>query len=307
MMRILKKGDKGSDVETLQRALGITADGDFGPLTEKTVIRFQLSNDFPVTGIVDSPIWALLFNKPGIVSDEIDEDTDISEEYFRTSYHQLIHKHYLPKGEYLEGPIGNQYIFLHHTAGNHNPYKTIDHWGRDSRGRIATEFVLGGKNHRNGDDEYDGVMVQAFPEKGQGWHLGRTGSGWMNRHSVGLEICNMGYLTDDYKTYVDSRCKLSEVTTLEKPFRGHLKWHSYTEEQIKATEQWIRYVGERDQIDIRKGLQEFIKKHGAQEAFDFQEDAYYGKVKGLLTHTNVRRDKSDCYPHPDLVDMIMSL
>ena len=307
MMRMLKKGDKGSDVETLQRALGLIPDGSFGPLTEKAVIRFQLSNDFPVTGIVDSPIWALLFNKPDIVSEEIDEDSDISEGYFRTNYHQLIHKYYLPKGEYLEGPIENQYIFLHHTAGNNNPYKTVDQWGRDTRGKIATEFVLGGKNHKNGDDEHDGVMIQAFPEKCQGWHLGTTGSGRMNRHSVGLEICNMGYLTDDNKTYVGSRCTPTEITTLEKPFRGHLKWHSYTEEQIKATEQWIRYVGERDQIDIRKGLQEFIKKHGAQEAFGFQENAYYGKVKGLLTHTNVRRDKSDCYPHPDLVDMIMSL
>ena len=25
-----------------------------------------------------------------------------------------------------------------------------------------------------------------------------------------------------------------------------------------------------------------------------------GKIKGLLTHTNVRKDKSDCYPDPNL-------
>jgi ribosomal protein S13 len=117
----------------------------------------------------------------------------------------------------------------------------------------------------------------------------------------------MGYLTDDYKTYVNSRCKLSEVTTLEKPFRGHTKWQSYTEEQIKAIEKWIRYVGERDDINIRAGLQKYIHKYGAHKGFDFHDDAFYGKVKGLLTHTNVRRDKFDCYPHPDLVDMIMSL
>ena len=52
---------------------------------------------------------------------------------------------------------------------------------------------------------------------------------------------------------------------------------------------------------------EFIQKYGAIKGFDFQEDAYYGKVEGLLTHTNVRKDKWDCYPHPDFVDMIMSL
>ena len=80
---------------------------------------------------------------------------------------------------------------------------------------MTTEFVLGGINHRNGDDEYDGVMVQAFAEGNQGWHLGKTGSGFMNRHSVGLEICNMGYLekVDDggYSLTDDDRYSLYEV------------------------------------------------------------------------------------------------
>ena len=83
-MRMLKKGDNGSDVQTLQRALNITSDGFFGPMTEKAVIRFQLTNNFPITGIVDSPIWTLLFNREITVVEEIDEDTDISEEYFTT-------------------------------------------------------------------------------------------------------------------------------------------------------------------------------------------------------------------------------
>ncbi|NKC02041.1 MAG: hypothetical protein GKR90_26565 [Pseudomonadales bacterium] len=306
-MKLLKKGDKGQDVKTLQTALKITVDGHFGPLTEKAVIRFQLSNNFPVTGIVDSPVWTLLLNKPILVLDEIDEDSDISDEYFITEYNQTIHRYYLPKGEYVNGPITNEYIFLHHTAGRENPYRTVDHWGRDKRGRVATEFVLGGRNHRTGDTEYDGVMVQAFPEKCQGWHLGRTGSGWMNRHSVGLEICCAGYLDENYKTYFNSKCADTEVVELEKPFRGHSIWHTYSEKQIKETEKWIKFVAERDNIDIRMGLQQYIHEHGAHKAFGFHEDAFYGKVKGLLTHTNVRRDKSDCYPHPDFVDMIMSL
>ena len=75
----------------------------------------------------------------------------------------------------------------------------------------------------------------------------------------------------------------------------------------KETEKWIRWIGERDQIDIRLGLKQFIKKHGPTKGFDFQDDAFYGKVKGLLTHTNVRKGKMDCYPHPNFVDMIMSL
>ena len=129
----------------------------------------------------------------------------------------------------------------------------------------------------------------------------------MNRHSVGLEICSMGYLTHSNKTYVNSLCQENQVITLEESFNGYNKWHSYSDAQIKATEKWIKYVGERDQIDIRLGLKQLIQKHGPIKGFGFNLDAHLGKVKGLLTHTNVRKDKSDCYPHPDLVDMILSL
>ena len=111
----------------------------------------------------------------------------------------------------------------------------------------------------------------------------------------------------DDKTYVESRCTPNEITVLEKPFKGYTKWQRYTPEQIKATEKWIRYVGERDEIDIRLGLKEFILKYGPLKAFGFQQSAFYGNIKGLLTHGNVRKDKVDCYPNPDLVDMILSL
>jgi len=304
----LKIGSRGSDVKTLQKALGLTADGVFGPLTEKAVEIFQLDKDLMVTGVVDADMWVLVLNMEYTIDSAIDEDTDSTLQYFTTKFDQVIHRHYLPKGEYIKGPIKNKYIFLHHTAGNSNPYRCIDQWGRDSRGSIATEFVLGGINHRNGDNEFNGVMVQAFPEGCQGWHLGRTGSGYMNRHSVGLEICNMGYLDSiDFTTYVGSKCIKEQVCELPEHFKGKLHWHNYSEEQIKETEKWIKYVADRDEIDVRLGLKQYIKKFGPTKGFDFQEDAYYGKVKGLLTHTNVRKGKMDCYPHPDFVDMIMSL
>ncbi len=306
-MKMLKRGDSGPDVQTLQSKLLLKQDSQFGPATEKAVIRFQLSNNLPITGIVDADMWTLLFNKVPALQEAIDEDTDIYGQYFKTNFDQIIHKHYLSPKEYIKGPIKNEYIFLHHTAGGNNPYACVDMWNKDDRGQIGTEFVLGGKNHTTGDAKYDGQMVQAFPTGNQGWHLGLTKSGWMNRHSVGLEICSMGQLTKDYKTYVGTKTHPDEVTTLKESFKGFLYWHSYSDKQIKETEKWIKYVAERDSIDIRLGLKQLIQKYGATKGFDYHEDAASGKIKGLLTHTNVRKDKSDCYPHPDLVDMIMSL
>lgn len=305
-MEMLKQGSKGPDVKRLQSLLGIVADGVFGPATKKAVIRFQLGANLTPDGVVGNDTWTLLLTR-GPEREAIDEDTDVMGQYFTTPYNQVIHKHFLPKGEYLEGPISNDYIFLHHTAGWENPYKTIDSWGRDKRGKVATEFVLGGQKITNASVDYDGVMVQAFPEGGQGWHLGKTGSGFMNRHSVGIEINNFGYLTDDLKTYAGQTADESQVCKLKEPFKGYINWHNYSTKQIEELEKWLRYIAERDNIDLRIGLVQWIKKFGPTQAFDFQEDAYYGKVKGLLTHTNVRRDKFDCYPHPDLIDMLLSL
>ena len=43
------------------------------------------------------------------------------------------------------------------------------------------------------------------------------------------------------------------------------------------------------------------------ERFAFNEDAYYGKTKGLWTHTNTRKDKVDMFPQQELMDMLVSL
>ena len=102
-MRQLKLGSKGSDVITLQQKLNLLADGHFGPITEKYVERFQLDKGLPVTGIVDNDNWVLLLNIENITFDEIDEDTDINKQYYTTPYDQVIHKHYLPVGEYVKG------------------------------------------------------------------------------------------------------------------------------------------------------------------------------------------------------------
>jgi hypothetical protein len=56
----LKKGSKGSAVKSLQTALKITADGDFGPITEKAVKAYQLKKGITVTGVVDETTWKRL-------------------------------------------------------------------------------------------------------------------------------------------------------------------------------------------------------------------------------------------------------
>jgi hypothetical protein len=49
---MLKRGDRGPAVRTLQRRLGIPADGVFGPVTERAVKRYQRRHGLVPDGVV---------------------------------------------------------------------------------------------------------------------------------------------------------------------------------------------------------------------------------------------------------------
>jgi peptidoglycan hydrolase-like protein with peptidoglycan-binding domain len=53
-------GAHGPAVATLQRAVGATADGDFGPLTAKAVKAWQTTHKIQPTGAVDTATWRTL-------------------------------------------------------------------------------------------------------------------------------------------------------------------------------------------------------------------------------------------------------
>ena len=292
---LLKIGSKGKEVKELQEFLEIGADGIFGKGTDKAVKAWQSSNGLTADGIVGPETWDAM---------EL-ATTDDSERFYTTENGLIINRHFLPKGEYLKGPTKKEYLFLHHTAGWNNPYKTINNWGKDTRGRVATEFVLGGQKVNNNDTQYDGVMVQAFPEGGYGWHLGKNGSQHMHNCSVGIEVNNFGYIKDG-KTYAGTIAHKDQIVTLAKPFKGYKTWHRYSDAQIESLRLWMHFIAERDGIDIRAGLPALIKEKGA-DAFLFNADAYYGKVKGVWTHTNTRKDKFDMFPQQELLDMLTSL
>ena len=58
---LLKVGSKGDDVKKLQTKLGLTADGSFGPGTEKAVKAWQTANGLKADGIVGDGTWAKMF------------------------------------------------------------------------------------------------------------------------------------------------------------------------------------------------------------------------------------------------------
>jgi hypothetical protein len=291
---VLKIGYCGDDVKQIQIALGLKADGIFGKKTESAVIKFQKENGLFPDGVVGkNTLYAL----------NINFDTDLS------IFNNLdfdIDEYHLPDGEYLKGNYKNDYIILHHTAGGANPRAVVDGWKKDCIGKVATEFVVGGQNCKTGNVKYDGQIVRAFPEGCQGYHIGSSGSSHMNTHSVGIEMCNFGYIKDG-KTYTGTIADSNQIVSLDSSFRGFSQWHKYSDEQINAVRDLLLYISDRDNIDLHEGLYRWINEEGVMKAFDFHMGAYEGNIKGLLTHTNIRKDKFDCSPQPNLVDMIMTL
>ncbi len=57
---VLRMGDTGDDVKRLQTALGLKADGDFGPSTKKAVIVLQKKHGMYADGIVGKQTWGKL-------------------------------------------------------------------------------------------------------------------------------------------------------------------------------------------------------------------------------------------------------
>jgi hypothetical protein len=292
---ILKKGSKGEMVKILQRYLNISDDGHFGEKTKTAVMKFQFENRIEADGIVGDTTWKLL----QIAS------TDNSEVYYDTDSGLKIKMFFLDKNEYVNKTSKKEYVFLHHTAGWHNPYNTIKGWNDDNRGTIGTEFVIGGQSIKGNDTKYDGEVLQAFPDGYYAWHLGAIGKREVHTNSVGIELCNFGQIKGG-KTWAGTKASRKQLVQVSEPFRGFSIFHRYSSLQLENSKKLLKHIAERDNIDIRDGLPRLIKKKGVK-AFGFNEDAFYGRIKGLWTHTNTRKDKFDCSPQEELMDMLTSL
>ena len=304
---LLKVGSNGPLVKELQRALGISADGIFGKGTESSVKQFQKDNNLTVDGLVGSRTWEAI----GI---DTDSEASAQESEYTTKDGLTIDRQYLDKDEYVRdyGKIEPLGFFIHHTAGWDNPYNTVSNWNRDKRGRVATQYCIGGTNVKGKEAKYDGVVVECFPNNYLGWHLGKVGNFQISKMSGGVELNNFGYLKkkgDKYYTYVNTEVESQFVCDLGYKFRGHQYWHAYSDKQIESLRLLILHL--RDiypKMDLVNGLPKLLKDGVAPaDAFEFNSDAYNAKQFGLWTHTNVRKDKFDCFPQPELVEMLKQL
>lgn len=210
---------------------------------------------------------------------------------------QAIKQVRLKDNQYFAEASPKTQIYLHHTAGNGNAEGVSRYWnGNDSR--IATAFIIG----------ENGTIVQCFSSKHWAWHLGidqedfaRNGAKYsnLNKLSVGIEVCNWGYLKkkgDKFYNYAGGVVNPSYVTELETPYKGYKYWYKYSDAQIESLRQLVVYLC--DTYDIPKEYR--------SEIWAIDKEAFKGN-KGIFTHNSVRKDKSDMYPCPRVIEMLKNL
>lgn len=306
-MALLRYKSRGTKVKELQETLiklGYnpgTPDGIFGRKTEEAVKQFQGEVGLDADGIVGNMTWTALYDRTKIIK------YDSLQEGF-IEYH-------LNDNEYFKEVIPKDTIYLHHTAGSARPDYVIDGWERDksSRGgvlRVGTAFVIGRKT--GGAANFDGVIYRAFKAKYWAHHLGtkrpkhkKYSNAGLNKKSIAIEICSYGPLKRDaegfYVTFGTKRIDVpeSEVFEIDKPWRGHKYFQRYTEKQIASLKKLL--------IDLAILFDIEIPDHKYdRDWFDLKFDALNGEP-GLWTHVNVREDKTDCFPQPELIDMLNGL
>ncbi|NIP30422.1 MAG: hypothetical protein GTN59_07630 [Candidatus Dadabacteria bacterium] len=326
---LYQKGDSGRAVKEIQTLLDFHGfwtyhkiTDYFGDVTEAAVIEFQKARSLNPDGKVGNK--TLLELLEGVDADDYTIDDAPSQEdkdnklNFIGEYDSpagiRINRVYLDDDEYVKdyGKREPKWFFIHHTAGGHNPIRTIGNWNTDTRGRVATQYLIGGVSTKNGDADHNGEIVECFPDNYIGWHLGKTGSFNTSLDSVAVEINNYGYLTkkgDKYYNAYGGEVPANMVCDLGYKFKGRQYWHDYTDAQIEALEGLIKHIAIiYPKVNLKGGIPELLKLGiHPRDAFDYNQFAYYGQKPGTYSHTSVRKGKMDVYPHPKLVELLKNL
>lgn len=191
----------------------------------------------------------------------------------------LIIKKTLPLSEYSKieyeqyGLKQKNHIVLHHTVSKSE--KGVYEWWCNDGKKVATAYVV----------DKDGKIYEYFDPKYWSYHLGGKAAKCHNINSIGIEIANEGALTfkdDNYFWFNGKNKYLGNVFEYE--WRGVKYWAEYSKEQFNSVVELIIYLC--DKFNIPKVV---------YDKLDFNFDLL-DNFRGIISHCNVRNDKTDISP-----------
>ena len=92
----------------------------------------------------------------------------------------------------------------------------------------------------------------------------------------------------------------SDVYDLGFLWRGYRYFHKYTYAQLDSLKNLLGWLSQEFGIDLKS------HQPWSAKSFEVNGDALSGE-SGVWTHINYRKDKTDCHPQPELIQMLNSL
>ncbi len=207
----------------------------------------------------------------------------------------------LPEDQYIREAYKKNQIVIHHTVSGQGVNGDIS-WWRQTTDRVGTAIIVG----------WDGKIYQCFGSKYWAYHLGlhTSNNKALNKGTIGIEIDAWGGLVRTNRQWYPAKwdkelkkfvantkvAPIQNVQVYEQGFRGFYGFEKYTDAQIEAVRQLLVFWN--DRYDIPLDYKE--------DMWDISNRALAGE-DGVWTHVSYRKDKSDCHPQPELINMLKSL
>ena len=191
--------------------------------------------------------------------------------------------------QFFPGSWDKNLVVLHHTAGG-TAASSLRSWNATST-RVGTAYLV----------ERDGTVYEVMPPEAWAGHLGLGGS--IEKRSVGIEICNWGWLKPltggRFAAWPRDRNGRPTVTlpstdVLVEAWRGESAWERYPDAQLTASIALTRYLVARFGIDpdVAPGIFDTPAASAPGWGVDYER---FKRFQGVISHGHVRRDKTDVH------------
>lgn len=209
----------------------------------------------------------------------------------------IIKKH-LTNGQYLVDKFEKYSQFLHHTVGT--TAMSAWRWWNATPNRVGTAQMI----------DRDGSIWECFDPAMWAFHMGVVeDDNWHEKHSINIEIVACGplrYVDKKFLFYPLWPNKLhftqipeKDVYTFTKPWKGHQHWHIYTEAQLES----LKWQIGRNALDFPT----LELNNDMTKIFEFDQAVLDDHLPGVWTHNTVRKDKTDPFPYPPLIEALQEV
>lgn len=200
-------------------------------------------------------------------------------------------KYRLPDNQYVKKETKKDCVVLHFTAGS-GIDGAYTYW-KNTKERICTAYII----------DPSGNVYEIFDPKYWGFALG-AGQKYEER-AIQIEFVNVGPLVkknngiEDIlcwwpKDFGQKWCALSEKNKyvhVPEGHRGYKYFATFPDDQLKAGAELVKTLCKEFNIPV---------EFPVDDNWDKFDTTFFGKFRGICSHQNFRKDKSDIGPGFDL-------